>query len=58
MIVNDGKHTKSGIDYIRQNLIRSGSVIGYWLKAIKASGVDPNPEMLAGLSMPLVLFLS
>ena len=26
---NDGKHTKGGIDYDRQNLIRGGSVVGY-----------------------------
>jgi len=26
---NDGEHTKGGVDYDRQNLIRGGSVVGY-----------------------------
>ncbi len=28
---NGGKYTKGGIDYDRRNLIRGGSVVGYWL---------------------------
>jgi uncharacterized membrane-anchored protein len=34
------------------------SLLFYLGKAIKASGIDLNPEMLAGLSTPVVLFLS
>ena len=46
---NDGKHTKGGIDYDRQNLIRGGSVVGYR---------SADVEMAVGLDNELAAFAS